>query len=182
MYGTPALSPTFQYLARDGERYFRYESLADLVNTRTYGTTVMKEGWFFDPETLQLYVRSTDDPSNHTWQLPTLNHAFSAKGQNWLWIEGFEVRYYGTTTSSCGVCMTDTSHVVIRKNRIHHIQIGVFIKWLGEFYQGNDTRIEYNEIYDSPVDEWPWEAVKGHIHGGHSHSCQGTCWNNRARQ
>jgi hypothetical protein len=151
----------FQYLARDGERFYRFDSLADLVNTRAYGTTVLKEGWFFDPETLRLYVHSTDDPSNHTWQLPMLSHAFSAKGQNWLWIEGFEVRYYGTTTSSCGVCITDTSHVVIRKNRIHHLQIGVFIKWLGESYQGNDTRIEYNEIYDSPVDEWPWAAVKG---------------------
>jgi len=151
---------TFQYLARDGERYFRFQSLADLVNTRAYGTTVLREGWFFDPETLQLYVRNTDDPSNHTWQLPMQNQAFTAKGQNWLWIEGFEVRYYGTTTSSCGVCMTDTSHVVIRRNRIHHIQIGVFIKWLGELYQGNDTRIEYNEIWDSPVDEWPWGAVK----------------------
>ena len=150
----------FQYLARDGERFYRFDTLADLVNTRTYGTTVMKEGWFFDTKTLQLYVRSTDDPSNHTWQLPMLNHAFSASGQNWLWIEGFEVRYYGTTTNSCGVCMTDTSHVVIRKNRIHHIQIGVFIKWLEGPNQGNDTRIEYNEIYDSPVDEWPWEAVK----------------------
>jgi hypothetical protein len=151
----------FQYLARDGERYFRYESLADLVNNRTYGSPTLREGWFFDPETLRLYVRSTDDPSKHTWQLPMLNHAFSAKGQNWLWIEGFEVRYYGTTTNSCGVCMTDTSHVVIRKNRIHHIQIGVFIKWLGGPDQGNGTRIEYNDIYDSPVDEWPWEAVKG---------------------
>ena len=150
----------FQYLARDGERFYRFDTLADLVNTRTYGTTVLKEGWFFDPETLQLYVHSTDDPSNHTWQLPMLNHAFSAKGQNWLWIEGFEVRYYGTTTNSCGVCMTDTSHIVIRKNRIHHLQIGIFTKWLGGPNQGNDTRIEYNEIYDSPVDEWPWAAVK----------------------
>ena len=152
---------TFQYLARDGERFYRFDSLADLVNTIAYRGTVIKEGWFFDKETLRLYVRSTDDPSNHTWQLPMLNQALSAKGQNWLWIEGFEVRYYGTTTSSCGVCMTDTSHVVVRKNRIHHIQIGIFIKWLGGPYQGNDTRIEYNDIYDSPVDEWPWEAVKG---------------------
>jgi hypothetical protein len=150
----------FQYLARDGGRFYRFDTLADLVNTRTYGSTVLEEGWFFEPETLRLYVHSTDDPSNHTWQLPMMNRAFTAEGQNWLWIEGFEVRYYGTTTSSCGVCITDTSHVVIRKNRIHHLQIGVFIKWLGETYQGNDTRIEYNEIYDSPVDEWPWGAVK----------------------
>ena len=151
----------FQYLARDGERYFRYESLADLVNARSYGSSTLKEGWFFDPETLRLYVRSIDDPSNHTWQLPMLDQAFSAKGQSWLWIEGFEIRYYGTTTSSCGVCMTNASHVVVRKNRIHHIQIGVFIKWLKESNQGNDTRIEYNELYDSPVDEWPWAGVKG---------------------
>ena len=150
----------FQYLARDGERYYRFDSLDDLVNTRAFGSTVLKEGWYFDPQTLRLYVRSIDDPANHTWQLPMLNQAFRADKQSWIWIEGFEIRYYGTTTSSCGVCINDTSHVVIRKNRIHHIQIGVFTKWLGEDYQGNDTRIEFNEIYDSPVDEWPWKAVK----------------------
>ena len=151
----------FQYLARDGERYFRFESLADLVNTRVYGNTRLKEGWFFDTENLRLYVRSLDDPSEHIWQLPMLDLAFSAKEQNWLWIEGFEIRHYGTTTSSSGIFMTDSSHVVIRKNKIHNIQIGVFIKWLGkDFQRGNDTRIEYNEIYDPPVDEWPWMAVK----------------------
>ena len=49
---------------------------------------------------------------------------------------------------------------MIRKNKIHNLQLGVYVNWTGNGDQGNDTRIEYNEIYDPPVNEWPWRAVK----------------------
>ena len=107
----------------------------------------MSEGWYFEASTLRLFVRSLDDPAGHSWQIPTLNHAFDVVGRDWLWIEGFEMRFYGTTTLGCGVCTTNASHVVIRNNQIHNLQLGVFINWNGSDSQGNDTRIEYNEIY-----------------------------------
>jgi hypothetical protein len=50
---------------------------------------------------------------------------------------------------------------VIRRNRIHNLHLGIFINWTGGEERGNDTRIEYNEIYDPPVNEWSWDAVKG---------------------
>jgi hypothetical protein len=40
------------------------------------------------------------------------------------------------------------------------LQVGVFINWTGSEDQGNDTRIENNEIYDPSVNVWPWSAVK----------------------
>ena len=86
--------------------------------------------------------------------------AFDVTGRDWIWIEGFEIRFYGTATDGCGVCAINASHVVIRKNKIHNMQLGIFINWNGSEDQGNDTRIEYNEIYDPPVNEWPWRAVK----------------------
>jgi hypothetical protein len=79
--------------------------------------------------------------------------AFDAAA-DWLWIEGFEMRFYGTQTNGCGVCTSNASHLVIRKNRIHNMQLGVFINWTGSENQGNDTRIEYNEIYDPLVNEF----------------------------
>jgi len=50
---------------------------------------------------------------------------------------------------------------VIRKNRIHNLQLGIYINWTGGDDRGNDTRIEYNEIYDPTAAAWPWSAVKG---------------------
>jgi len=149
------------YLARDGDRYYQYDDRTGLMQARGHGGVTMNEGWYYEPSTLRLYVRSQDDPANHTWQLPRLNHAFDLAARDWVWIEGFEIRFYGTTTNGCGVCTTNTSHIVIRRNKIHNTQLGIFINWNGSVDQGNDTRIEQNEVYDPQVDRWPWAAVKG---------------------
>jgi hypothetical protein len=148
------------YLARDQKRFYMYDDKPGLLQSRGHNDVPMNEGWYIEPNTWKLYVRSLDDPSSHTWQVPSLNHAFDADGRDWLWIEGFEIRFYGIRTDGCGVCAINASHVVIRKNRIHNMQLGIFINWTGSDGQGNDTRIEYNEIYDPPVNEWPWSAVK----------------------
>lgn len=148
------------YLARDDKRFYMYDSLSKLFATTGHNNVPMNEGWYLEPNTWRLYVRSMDDPANHNWQVPRLNHAFDVDSRDWLWIEGFEMRYYGIRTDGCGVCTINASHVVIRKNKIHNMQLGIFINWTGTDNQGNDTRIEYNEIYDPPVNEWPWSAVK----------------------
>jgi hypothetical protein len=153
------IRPTIKYLARDGQRFYMYDNLSGLVERRGHNKVVMNEGWYIAPNTTRLYVRSLDDPSRHSWQVPYLNHAVDADSRDWIWIEGFEIRYYGTA-DSCGICVKNSSHVVIRKNKIHNVQLGVFINWTGSDEQGNDTRIEYNEFYDPPVNEWPWKAVK----------------------
>jgi hypothetical protein len=155
------LGASLGYLARDQKRFYKYDSLSGLLQSRGHGKVTINEGWYFDPGTLRLYIRSLDDPSNHNWQLPQLNHAFDANGRDWLWIEGFEMRFYGTRTDGCGVCTLNASHIVIRKNKIHNMQLGIFINWNGTENQGNDTRIEYNEIYDPLVNEFPWLATKG---------------------
>ena len=151
---------SIKYLARDGQRYYMYDNLTGLVDGRGHNRALMNEGWYMEPNSNKLYVRSLDDPSKHTWQMPRLNSAFDVTGRNWIWVEGFEIRYYGTAEDGCGVCAKNASHVVIRKNKIHNLQLGIFVNWTGNGDQGNDTRIEYNEIYDPPVNEWPWKAVK----------------------
>jgi len=155
------IGASIKYLARDGKRFYMYDDRSGLMQSRGHNGVPMNEGWYFEPSTLRLYVRSLDNPSSHTWQVPRLNHAFDAAVRDWLWIEGFEIRFYGTQTNGCGVCTINASHVVVRKNRIHNMQLGVFINWTGSETQGNDTRIEHNEIYDPTASEWPWRAVKG---------------------
>jgi hypothetical protein len=149
------------YLARDGQRFYKYDDLAGLMQSRGHGDVPTNEGWYLDPNTMRLYIRSLDDPSGHEWQMPYLNYAFEVNGRDWLWIEGFETRFYGRGTSGCGVCTLNASHLVIRKNKIHNMQLGIYANWNGAGEQGNDTRIEENEIYDPLVNEFLWQAVKG---------------------
>lgn len=155
------IDSSITYLARDEKRFFKYDTLSGLLQSLGHASVPINEGWYFDRSTLRLYVRSLDNPSGHRWQLPRRNYAFDVNGRDWLWIEGFEVRFYGATTSGCGVCMLNASHVVIRRNKIHNLQLGIFIDWKGNDDQGNDVRIEDNEIYDPLVNEVPWAAAKG---------------------
>lgn len=150
-----------KYLARDGLRFYNYDTLADLMESRGHNKVPMNEGWFIEQDTWKLYVRSVDNPANHAWEIPRLNRAFDVAGMDWIWIEGFEMRYYGANEYGCGVCTLNASQIVVRRNRIHNIQLGVYVNWTGGEDRGNDSRIEFNEIYDPDVMDWPWSAVKG---------------------
>jgi hypothetical protein len=148
------------YLARSGTRFYQYDDLNGLLQAKGHAGVTINEGWFYEPGTSRLYIRSLDDPAAHLWQLPRLNHAFDASARDWLWIEGFEIRFYGTTTNGCGVCTLNSSHLVIRRNKIHNMQLGIFVNWNGSSDQGNDTRVEGNEVYDPGIYDWPWGALK----------------------
>ena len=151
------------YLARDGNRVYQFEDKKGLIDSIGHEKTKMNEGWFYEPGTQKLYVRSLDNPADHTWQVPRLNRAFNIAGRDWIWIEGFGIQYYTTSTNGCGICTLNASHIVIRDNRIHNSQIGIYTEWTGTTGsdgRGNDTRIEGNDVSD-PKGRWPWAAVKG---------------------
>ncbi|HEY9529249.1 MAG TPA: right-handed parallel beta-helix repeat-containing protein, partial [Anaerolineales bacterium] len=149
------------YLSKGGNRFYQYDDKTGLMQAKGHAGVAISEGWYYEASTQRLYIRSLDNPASYMWRLPRLNHAFDIAARDWIWIEGFEVRFYGTTTNGCGVCTLNASHVVIRNNKIHNMQLGIFINWTGGANQGNDTRIEGNEVYDPLVNEWPWAAVKG---------------------
>ena len=156
-----AAFPTpIKYLARNGLRFYMYDNMKGLTEAVGHNKVPMAEGWYMEPQGARLYVRTLKNPADYSWQAPLLNHAFDVNGRSWIWIEGFEIRYYGAK-DGCGVCVKNSSHVAIRRNKIHHVQLGVFVNWNGSDARGSDTRIEYNEIYDPPVNEWAWKAVKG---------------------
>lgn len=147
------------YLARDGMRSYQFEDKKGLVDSVGHDGVTMDEGWFYEPGTQKLYVRSLDNPMDHTWQVPRLNRAFNVIGKDWIWIEGFGVQFYTTSTNGCGICTLNASHIVIRKNRVRNSQIGIYTEWTGAQERGNDTRIEGNDVSD-PKGIWPWAAVK----------------------
>ena len=149
------------YLARGGNRFYQYDDKNGLMQAKGHAGVTINEGWFYEAGTGRLYVRSLDNPVNYTWRVPRLNHAFDIDARDWIWIEGLEIHFYGTTTNGCGVCALNASHVVIRKNKIHNMQLGIFINWNGTDNQGNESRVEGNEVYDPLVNEWPWASTKG---------------------
>ncbi len=117
----------------------------------------MDEGFFVEGGAL--FVRSASDPASHTWQIPTLGTAFALDGAAWVWIEGFTVRYYGEGDYAKGVDVRDSSHVVVRGNVVHDIPSPVWIR-----RDSSHNRVEDNEIYQTGVHLWPWDAVKGTDH------------------
>jgi len=154
------ISNSIGYLARDKERFYRYDDLAGLLSGLGHNNVPMDEGWYIGIWDSTLYVRSLDNPANHTWQVPRFEQAFYINNLDWIWIEGFIVQFFGVEDGH-GVHVKNASQVVIRKNKIHNLRYGIIINWTGGESRGNNSRVEYNEITDSPVSEWPWQAVKG---------------------
>ena len=153
------LNAQISYLARDGRRYYQYDDRKGLMDAVGHEGVKMEEGWFYEPGKQRLYVRSLDNPALHTWHVPRLNRAFNIVGRDWIWIEGFGIQYYSISTNGCGICTLNASHIVIRNNEVRNSQIGIYTEWTGTDEQGNDTRIEGNDVSD-PKDAWPWDAVK----------------------
>ena len=150
------------YLARDGKYFHRYADMKSLLRSRGEAQTTVTEGWFHDAKGGWLYVRSADEPSGHAWRAAVLDEAFTVDGRDWIWIEGFDIGYFGRASGGCGICALNASHLVIRNNRIHNLQKGIYVNWEGgDPARGNDARIEFNEISDPGVDEIEWDAAKG---------------------
>ena len=145
------------YLARDGERLYHYTSLAGLRSGTGHNDVPMGEGFF--AEGGRLYVRSSDDPASHLWQVPDLNTGFALDGAAWIWIEGFTVRYFGEGSYPKGIDVRGSSHVVVHRNHVHDTPSPVWVRRGSSF-----VRIEANRIHQSAVHTWPWAAVKATDH------------------
>lgn len=147
-----------RYLLRDGKREYHYLALADLRNAVGKNAEPIAEGFFVD--TGRLYVHSAAAPAGHAWQVPTLNTAIQISGAQHVWIEGLEIRFYGEGDYAKGIDITDAaSDIVVRNNHIYDIPTPVWVR------KGSSAvRIEDNEIHQSSVFGWPWDAVKATDH------------------
>lgn len=161
------------YLARDGERFYRYNDLDGLLAGLGDDDVPMDEGWWVDPDGTVLHVRSLDDPAGHTWNVPRFDRAFYVD-EDWIWIEGFEMRFFGQGEYGMGVYLRNASHAVVRDNVIHGVPLGVNVRWSREEARCEHARVELNDISDPPVDSWPWDAVKGTSHEGSGISVTGS--------
>lgn len=146
-----------RYVGRDDRRLYHYLSLADLRAGVGDDAVPMEEGFF--AEGGRLYVRSTSDPSGHTFQIPVRNTAIALDGAQYVWIEGLEIGWFGDGDYAKGVDVRASDHVVVRACEIHDVPSPIWVR-----RESNDVRIENNRIWQSSVYEWPWDAVKGTDH------------------
>ncbi len=146
-----------RYLARNGARMYHYITLAGLRAGIGDDAESIAEGFFVDAG--RLYVRSLSDPSGFTWQIPILNTAIALNANHNVWIEGFEIRFYGEGNYGKGIDVRGSNNVVVRNNHIHDMPSPVWIR-----RGSNRSRVEYNDIHQSMVPNWSWPAVKGTDH------------------
>ncbi|MDX9720315.1 MAG: right-handed parallel beta-helix repeat-containing protein [Myxococcota bacterium] len=145
------------YLSRDGKRFYHYTSRAGLESGLGDDDEPIAEGWFV--ENGQLLVRCLNDPSQHQWQVPSLETAIALDGASWVWLEGFEILYYGEGSYPKGIDLRGSSHIVVRNNRIAEVSSPIWAR-----RGGSHLRIEHNHIFQSNDPSWPWAALKGSDH------------------
>jgi hypothetical protein len=146
-----------RYVAVNDQRLYDYPSLADLMSS----AEGISEGFFVDEAASRIYLRTPDgsSPAGQSVHVASKTVGFLLDTVTDIVIEGFEIRYYGTAEySGVGVDVRDTSRAWIRNNVIHHMNEGVRVRR----ETASDNVIEGNEIRDTSVWTWPWDAVKAH--------------------
>ena len=141
-----------QYVAVDGVRLWRYESLADLQGN-TLGTA---GGFFFDGATVYVRLAGDAPPAGHEIQVATFNHALWLEGTPDVVIDGLTIRCYGNADYSQGIMVRDGSHRVwIVNNTFENVMPGIWVK-----NAVDDLTVRGNTFSDRGLAEFGWQAVK----------------------
>jgi MYXO-CTERM domain-containing protein len=145
------------YAAVNDDRLYDYATLEDLMTS----AAGIDAGFYVDQNASRIYVRTPSgaSPAGQSVHVATKPVGFLVDTVTDVVIEGFEIRYYGTAQySGVGVDVRDASRVWVRNNHIHHVNDGVRVRRPN----ASENVIEGNEIRDTGVWTWPWEAVKAH--------------------
>ena len=156
VYSAP-FSGECRYVAVDDERIYDYASLADLQNA----AAGLPGGFFVDQAASRIYLKlpSGGALTGHAIHVAKLGVGVLIDTVTDVVVEGFEIRYFGSTQySGVGVDVRDASRCWIRNNDIHHMNEGVRIRR----ETAADNVVEGNAIRDTSVWGWPWGAVKAH--------------------
>jgi hypothetical protein len=145
------------YVAADDQRLYAYRTLEEL-RARAAG---VPGGWYWDPRTRRLFVTLPDggDPGALPMRVSNLPWGFRLVNSQYVVLEGLDIGYFGQRMArlqSHGVLIEGSSHVVVRRNHIHHTTRGVSTMGSG----ASRVLIEENKFNDSSIFEWPWDKVK----------------------
>ena len=141
-----------RYVAVDGVRLWRYESLSDLQNL----TTGTNGGFFFDGSTVHVRLPGDAAPAGHEIQVSTLGRALWLEGTPNMVVSGLTIRCYGSEEYSEGIMVRDGSNNVwIVDNVFENVMPGIWVK-----NDVSDLTVMGNEFSDRGLAEFPWHEVK----------------------
>jgi len=141
---------TTTLVAADGIRLYPHGTLSSLESS-TYG------GFYQKKSTLYVSVPNNGgDPDNHVMNVATLPVAITLQA-DYVVIDGFEIRYYGTDYYQKGIFVNPGSFAVIRNNTIHNCGHGIWVKGTS----CTNLLIANNTFYDTGITSLPWADVKG---------------------
>jgi hypothetical protein len=141
-----------RYVAVDGLRLWRYESLADLRDL------IAGTNGGFTYENGRVYVRLPGDvpPTGHEIQVSVLGRALWLEGTPHVVIDGLIIRCYGAETYSQGIMVRDGAHDVwIVNSTFESVMPGIWVK-----NDVDDLTVWKNNFSDWGLAEFPWHAVK----------------------
>ncbi|MBI4951798.1 MAG: right-handed parallel beta-helix repeat-containing protein [Myxococcales bacterium] len=150
LWSAPA-APT-RYVAVDGVRLWRYDTLADL-QALTVGTA---GGFFHDGTSVHVRLPADAAPSGHVLSVASLARALWLEGTPHVVVSGLTFRCYGSEDYSEAVMVRDGSHGVwIVDSAFENVMPGIWVKGAVD-----DLVVMGNTFSDRGLPEFPWQAVK----------------------
>ena len=114
----------------------------------------MPEGWYIDnSNNLFIRLEPGKDPNTLDFKVSEQSKGIDIVNSDWIWIEGFTIRYFGDSEfTRGGVCITNGNNNIIRKNILVPNANGVIISWADD--NGNkiaDDGGAYNRIEGNKI-------------------------------
>jgi parallel beta-helix repeat protein len=134
----------------DQGRLFPYTNLTDLRALPSGAPG----GFYFDGSTLSVKFSDGSTPAQRHLDVARFAAGFLVDGLHHIRIENLEIRHYGSDEYGKGVYLRYASDSIVSGNNIHeNASTGVWMKG------GDRNLIERNDIGDSSIFNWPWEAT-----------------------
>jgi MYXO-CTERM domain-containing protein len=141
-----------RYVAVDGVRLWRYESLADLQSL-ALGTN---GGFYFENNTVYVRLPGDGTPAEHEIQVSSLGRALWLEGTPHVVVRGLIIRCYGGETYSEGMMVRDGSHQVwVVDTTFENVMPGIWVKGAVD-----DLVVMESRFSDPGLAEFPWAEVK----------------------
>lgn len=157
-----ALEGTTGFVACNGKRLFHYRSLDEvrrLVHRYEGSDYELGGGWWqSDDRTLYVHLDPPADPDAVPMQVAVRNSAINVAGQANIVIDGIELGYLGAGPYGSGISIQDSTDVVVRNCRIHHVWTGIAVNGQA----AERVTVEDCRFWDSSIHEWPWPCNKAH--------------------
>jgi parallel beta-helix repeat protein len=131
----------------DAGRFFDYESLDALASLEAGAPG----GSYADGDNVYVKFSDGSSPAQHAMNLSRYDAGFYVDGASHVYIENFEMRYYGNDEFGRAVYLRYADDCAVRGSSLHENgAAGVWIKG------GSRNVVEGNDIGDSSITNWPW--------------------------